>query len=74
MNKRLKTVTCFKMPAQKRSLVELPEDYTDLLSRVTNYECPNGAVISGKSKSVALCLICGQLICYEVTFALLFLF
>ena len=56
-----------EMPPKMRSLVTLPEDYTDLLNKVTTYECPNAtASSSSKSKSVAMCLICGALVCFEV--------
>ena len=58
-------VTCPEMPITKRSLIDLPEDYTDLLNKATAYECPNWST-DRKSKSFAICLTCGDLVCYEV--------
>lgn len=57
-------VTCPEMPIKKRSLIDLPEDYTDLLNKATAYECPNWST-DRKSKSFAICLTCGDLVCYE---------
>jgi hypothetical protein len=57
-------VTCPEMPITKRSLIDLPEDYTDLLNKATAYECPNWST-DRKSKSFAICLTCGDLVCYE---------
>ena len=59
-------VTCPEMPIRKRSLIDLPEDYTDLLNKATAYECPNWST-DRKSKSFAICLTCGDLVCYEVS-------
>ena len=59
-------VTCPEMPITKRSLIDLPEDYTDLLNKATAYECPNWST-DRKSKSFAICLTCGDLVCYEVS-------
>ena len=56
------------MPPFKRKLFGLPSDYTEILNKVLTYECPHGASVSGKSKSVAMCLICGEMLCYEVIF------
>ena len=56
------------MPPLKRKLYELPRDYTEILNKVLTYECPHGASVSGKSKSVAMCLICGEMLCYEVSY------
>jgi len=53
------------MPPFKRKLFGLPSDYTEILNKVLTYECPHGASVSGKSKSVAMCLICGEMLCYE---------
>ena len=57
-----------EMPPRLRSLISLPNDYTDLLNKVTSYECPNATAASStsKSKSVAMCLVCGALVCFEV--------
>jgi len=52
------------MPVSKRSLIDLPEDYTDLLNKAITYECPNWSA-DRKSKSFAICLLCGKLVCYE---------
>ena len=60
------------MPPVKRRFIELPNDYTDILNKASAYECPNGANISGKSKSVAMCLVCGDLLCFEVQLLSLF--
>ena len=71
-NKDLKLVQCHQMPPVKRRFIELPNDYTDILNKASAYECPNGANISGKSKSVAMCLVCGDLLCFEVQLLSLF--
>ena len=59
-----------EMPPKMRSLIDLPQDYTDLLNKVSSYQCPSTSTAStaGKSKSVAMCLICGELVCFEVIF------
>ena len=54
------------MPTAVRKLIDLPEDYTDLLNLATTYECPNNSRSERKSKSVAMCLVCGALVCFEV--------
>ena len=63
---RLSSSSCNEMPIVKRSLIDLPENYTDLLNKAITYECPNWSV-DRKSKSFAICLICGDLVCYEVS-------
>ena len=52
------------LPASRRKLIDLPENYLTLLSKADQYKCPNS--VSKESKSPALCLACGTIVCSQV--------
>ena len=53
-----------EIPVRRRSLIELPENYLSLLSKADQFKCPNS--VSKESKSPALCLACGTIVCSQV--------
>jgi len=46
-----------------RCLIELPDNYVDLLLSASKYKCPK--IEFGKVQECALCLVCGEFICYQ---------
>ncbi len=66
-NDKIQSADIAQTPIKLRKLIDLPDDYTDLLNKAIAYECPNNAGLERKSKSAAICLFCGQLICCEVS-------
>jgi E3 ubiquitin-protein ligase UBR2 len=52
-----------EIPVRRRSLIELPENYLSLLSKADQFKCPNS--VSKESKSPALCLACGTIVCSQ---------
>ena len=48
-------------PEWKHGLVPLPRDYTDLMNLSANFSCSNS--VTGESKTPALCLVCGAMVC-----------
>ena len=56
--------TPIQIPAPRRKLIDLPENYLSLLSKADNYKCPNS--VTKESKSPALCLVCGTIVCSQV--------
>lgn len=67
-NDRMKLAVGPELSPKLRKLIDLPQDYTDLLNMATTYECPTTSSLERKTKSVAICLLCGRLICCEVHF------
>ena len=61
----MKTFQPIALPAPRRKLIDLPENYLSLLSKADQYKCPNS--ITRDSKSPALCLVCGTIICSQVS-------
>ncbi|XP_067640703.1 E3 ubiquitin-protein ligase UBR1 [Eurosta solidaginis] len=56
--KQLEVVPCtLEVPR----LVDLPEDYSDLINSVADFICPNNE--REEMKTPSLCLICGKIIC-----------
>ena len=63
-----------KLPCSPRSLIDLPNDYVTLLNKAAQYRCPSsvycasdGSLLSGESsKTPAICLICGSVVCFQV--------
>eukprot|EP00111_Clytia_hemisphaerica_P018489 TCONS_00054716-protein len=45
-----------------RRLVDLPEQYSTLIKRASGFKCPT---VGDTSRSPALCLICGEMICSQ---------
>merc|ERR1712088_1085223 len=52
-----------EIPVRRRPLIELPENYLSLLSKADQFKCPNS--VSKESKSPALCLVCGTIVCSQ---------
>ena len=55
------------MPPLKRRLIDLPNDFMELLNKAAHYECKSGNSASVKNKSSAICLTCGHMLCVEVS-------
>ena len=55
-----------KLPVRPRKLIDLPENYLTLLSKADQFKCPNS--VTKESKSPALCLVCGTIVCSQVCF------
>ena len=51
----------FWQPEWRHGLVPLPRDYTDLMNLSANFSCSNS--VTGESKTPALCLVCGAMVC-----------
>jgi len=50
-------------PGWKHGLIPLPTDYTELMNMSVNFTCDNN--VTGESKTPALCLVCGAMICSQ---------
>jgi len=50
-------------PTWRCGLIPLPQDYTDLMNLAANFVCSNS--VTGESKTPALCLICGLMVCSQ---------
>ena len=55
-----------QLPVRPRKLIDLPENYLTLLSKADQFKCPNS--VTKESKSPALCLVCGTIVCSQVCF------
>ena len=53
-----------QLPVRPRKLIDLPENYLTLLSKADQFKCPNS--VTKESKSPALCLVCGTIVCSQV--------
>lgn len=60
-----KTYTPLELPVRQRKLIDLPENYLTLLSKADQFKCPNS--VTKESKSPALCLVCGTIVCSQVS-------
>ena len=61
-----KSFVPMELPAPRRNLIDLPENYLSLLSKADQYRCPNS--VTKDSKSPALCLVCGTIVCSQVRY------
>jgi len=50
-------------PLKVETLVQLPEDYSELINSVSTFSCPK--FINDDSRVPAMCLICGRVICSQ---------
>lgn len=57
------TLTIIKEPLKVNKLVELPEDYSELINMISSFTCPNN--VREDSKTPTLCLICGKMLCSQ---------
>ena len=56
-------VRTLTFPLKLNSLIQLPDDYTELINNVSTFSCPN--FMSDESRVPAMCLICGQVMCSQ---------
>lgn len=49
-------------PLKVNTLVSLPEDFSELINKVSDFTCPSS---EGESRVPAMCLACGQLLCSQ---------
>ncbi|PIK60202.1 putative E3 ubiquitin-protein ligase UBR2-like [Apostichopus japonicus] len=52
-------------PLRINQLINLPEDYMDLMNDRSLYVCPKGGVTQSEGRAPALCLICGTVVCSQ---------
>ena len=50
-------------PHKVNSLVELPQDYSELINAVSNFSCPKS--LSDDTRVPAMCLVCGAVLCSQ---------
>lgn len=46
-----------------RQLIDLPEDYSDLINSVSSFTCPNN--VRDDSRNPTMCLVCGEILCSQ---------
>ncbi|XP_055586307.1 E3 ubiquitin-protein ligase UBR1-like isoform X2 [Uranotaenia lowii] len=46
-----------------RQLIDLPDDYSDLINSVSLFMCPNN--IKDDSRNPTMCLVCGEILCSQ---------
>ncbi|XP_062536364.1 E3 ubiquitin-protein ligase UBR1 [Armigeres subalbatus] len=46
-----------------RQLIDLPEDYSDLINSVSFFTCPNN--VRDDSRNPTMCLVCGEILCSQ---------
>ncbi|XP_043259405.1 E3 ubiquitin-protein ligase UBR2 [Colletes gigas] len=57
------TVTVIREPLKVNKLVELPEDYSELINMISSFTCPNSE--REDSKNPTMCLVCGEMLCSQ---------
>lgn len=57
------TMTIIREPLKVNKLVELPEDYSELINMISSFTCPNS--VREDSKTPTLCLVCGEMLCSQ---------
>ncbi|XP_045150705.1 E3 ubiquitin-protein ligase UBR2 [Echinops telfairi] len=50
-------------PREPNRLLDLPEDYSNLINQASNFSCPKSG--GDKSRAPTLCLVCGALLCSQ---------
>ncbi|XP_053678473.1 E3 ubiquitin-protein ligase UBR1 [Anopheles nili] len=53
----------FQTAPPVRQLIELPDDYSDLINSVSQFTCPNN--IRDDSRNPTMCLVCGDILCSQ---------
>uniref|UniRef100_A0A182PI15 E3 ubiquitin-protein ligase n=1 Tax=Anopheles epiroticus TaxID=199890 RepID=A0A182PI15_9DIPT len=53
----------FQTALPVRKLINLPEDYSDLINSVSLFTCPNN--IRDDSRNPTMCLVCGEILCSQ---------
>ncbi|UXI15210.1 hypothetical protein NH340_JMT01153 [Sarcoptes scabiei] len=52
-----------KQPHPLNRLIDLPDDFSDLINSVANFTCPNSN--GEESRSPTMCLVCGAILCSQ---------
>ncbi|KAJ8044381.1 E3 ubiquitin-protein ligase UBR2 [Holothuria leucospilota] len=52
-------------PLKINQLINLPEDYMDLMNDRSLYVCPRAGATQSEGRAPALCLICGTVVCSQ---------
>ncbi|XP_030626324.1 E3 ubiquitin-protein ligase UBR2 isoform X2 [Chanos chanos] len=55
--------TLISFPRESNQLIELPEDYSDLINQTSSFTCPKSG--GDKSRAPTLCLVCGTMLCSQ---------
>ncbi|MEE6474040.1 hypothetical protein FKM82_010261 [Ascaphus truei] len=50
-------------PRESNKLIDLPEDYSSLINKASNFTCPKSG--GDKSRAPTLCLVCGAMLCSQ---------
>lgn len=58
-----KTVVVTKEPLVVNKLVDLPDDYSELINTVSLFTCPNSD--REDSRNPTMCLVCGEMLCSQ---------
>uniref|UniRef100_A0A182JY28 E3 ubiquitin-protein ligase n=1 Tax=Anopheles christyi TaxID=43041 RepID=A0A182JY28_9DIPT len=53
----------FQTALPVRQLIDLPDDYSDLINSVSLFTCPNN--IRDDSRNPTMCLVCGEILCSQ---------
>ncbi|CAL8067972.1 unnamed protein product [Orchesella dallaii] len=59
----MKIVRCLSLPRKLYPLVDLPEDFTELINSVSNFKCLKAT--PHESRMPTMCLVCGEILCSE---------
>uniref|UniRef100_A0A0N5AYI4 E3 ubiquitin-protein ligase n=1 Tax=Syphacia muris TaxID=451379 RepID=A0A0N5AYI4_9BILA len=54
-----------RQPLLENSLIELPDDFSELINTAANFRCPTSLLDDHVSSMPTLCLICGSLLCSQ---------
>uniref|UniRef100_A0A2M4A3M0 E3 ubiquitin-protein ligase n=2 Tax=Anopheles triannulatus TaxID=58253 RepID=A0A2M4A3M0_9DIPT len=60
---QLLTGSLFRSEPIVRQLIDLPDDYSELINSISNYTCPNN--IRDDSRNPTMCLVCGEVLCSQ---------
>ncbi|KFB52247.1 ubiquitin ligase E3 alpha [Anopheles sinensis] len=60
---RLGGMPLFPAGPPVRQLIDLPEDYSDLINSVSLFTCPNN--VRDDSRNPTMCLVCGEILCSQ---------
>ncbi|KYQ49453.1 E3 ubiquitin-protein ligase UBR2 [Trachymyrmex zeteki] len=56
-------VTIIKDPLKVNKLIDLPEDYSELINSISQFTCPNRD--REDSRNPTMCLVCGEMLCSQ---------
>ncbi|RLU23362.1 hypothetical protein DMN91_003566 [Ooceraea biroi] len=59
----VKKVSIVKDPLTVNKLVELPDDYSELINSISQFTCPNSD--REDSRTPTMCLVCGEMLCSQ---------